>query len=437
MKASNGQRRLSDMKRSSPKSFNLSSDSSSSQSSVVASQIYRHINRKMRKAADVQKEEELMNLCYYSKRLDEKKFARFCELVRDQSVNINYVDLNHQTPLLLICYKQKTDQLQDCVKVLLERPDLDVHVRDTGICWNAFGMACRHHPSSSLLRVLRLLLEKEIDVTVTAENGDNALMVLCANYNNDDLIDIVQLLVQNGIDLNLADATFGWNCLIFLLFNYHGENLFEIVRFLLEHDCKVNMEGNRNDNALTAACASYKHKSLIEIVRLLIQHKININWINPALHYNALVTLCYSGYRDDNLMDIVRTLLEAGIDVNFADPFGWNCLFALAKNLRNGDLHRDFKDIVRLLIEKEIDINHKTTCDYLQLSSGSNLAHILCKFVVVENDLMEMIRFLKVETKLDFKIKDTKGNTPVDLVKKRKFKNEHLKNQIIAEIEDK
>lgn len=54
---------------------------------------------------------------------------------------------------------------------------------------------------------------------------------------------------------------------------------------------EVNLEENKGDNALIAACDSYRHAGLLEIVRLLVTHHIDINWNNPKLMCNALVTL--------------------------------------------------------------------------------------------------------------------------------------------------
>jgi len=365
-----------------------------------------HQNRATRgdrsKGAPLRKEEELMNLCNCTQPLDDEQFARFCQLVADKTLDINYYDSSKLTPLLRLCLMQESDQLYDCVKELLKRPDLDVNKRDSGTCWNALAMACRHHQSNNLLKIVLLLLEKDIDVHVTDEFGDNAIMVLCANYKHDDLIHIVRLLVERGIDLNLTKVKLGWNAMVYLCYNYSGANLVDIVSLLLDHESKVNLEGNRNDNALTAACASYNHESLIKVVRLLLQHEIDVNWVNPVLQCNALLTLSYSRFDGNNLINIVSELLDAGIERNSADCYGWNCLLVLAKKHRK---HRDFVNIMRLLFQKGISINHQSVYDHLAITAGSNVAHLLCR-LGEENKLLTFVRFLKGETELNWKIKD-------------------------------
>lgn len=130
-------------------SFKLTADSAS-ENRVTGDDT--DVKRQMRNEPSVQKEEELMNLCNCTQRLTDQQFARFCQLVADKTLDINYVDLSKLTPLLLICLMQESDQLYDCVNELLKRPDLDVNIRDSGTCWNALAMACRHHQSKNLLK---------------------------------------------------------------------------------------------------------------------------------------------------------------------------------------------------------------------------------------------------------------------------------------------
>ena len=79
-----------------------------------------------------QKEEELLQLCRHNHlQIDENK-KKFDRLVMDDTVDINCVDADGNTPLMLLC-KQRTDDsiLQDVETLLTRRKDdVDVKVKN-------------------------------------------------------------------------------------------------------------------------------------------------------------------------------------------------------------------------------------------------------------------------------------------------------------------
>lgn len=79
-------------------------------------------------------------------------------------------------------------------------------------------MACRHCQSKNLLGVVCLLLERGIHVNNLNNEGDNALIVLTANYKHPNLIDIIRLLIHYYIDVNARNSR-GWSALLSLCSN--------------------------------------------------------------------------------------------------------------------------------------------------------------------------------------------------------------------------
>ena len=61
--------------------------------------------------------------------------------------------------------------------------------------------------------------------------GWNALHLLCWNYSNENLIDIIRLLIENGIDVNCKDKG-GRNALNYLSPHYPHENRNQIKELL-------------------------------------------------------------------------------------------------------------------------------------------------------------------------------------------------------------
>ena len=130
--------------------------------------------------AQKQGQELLFSLCQTKKWTQTLK-SQFRNLVEDESILINGVNEEGLSPLLLLCWNQHSEILFELVKIILERPDVDINITDNGE-WNALGMACRHCQSRHLIHLVRLLLERGIEVNSKNSDGDNALIVLCANY---------------------------------------------------------------------------------------------------------------------------------------------------------------------------------------------------------------------------------------------------------------
>jgi ankyrin repeat protein len=88
---------------------------------------------------------------------------------------------------------------------------------------------------------------------------------LCHYYQNENLIDIIRLLVENGIDVN-RKTNVGWNALTFLCCFYQKENLIEIIQLLIETGIEVKEGQYENNVALLRE--NYKNENLIDIIGL-------------------------------------------------------------------------------------------------------------------------------------------------------------------------
>ena len=240
------------------------------------------------------------------------QMMRFQQLALDMEVMINYRDSEGLSPLLNICRHHKSNQLYECIEILLRRPDLNIHARENSRRANALNIVCRCYSGEKLLDIVKLFLRHKIAVDTLNENNENVLMGLCINYKNDNIIDIIHLLLQQPTiiqNLNAVNKDMGWDALVLLCFHYNGNNLFDVARILLMNDIQTDSEFNQSDNALIATCNRYKHKNLIDVVRLLLHHKINVHLTNPTSGGNALIALC-KNYTGSNLMDIIKVKLH-------------------------------------------------------------------------------------------------------------------------------
>ena len=114
----------------------------------------------------MKEEEELLALCRRHT-WDSASISRLRQLASISSLNINCVDRDTHTPLMLICIRNEGPTLAECVNILL-----------------------RH---------------RDMDVTVKTFNGNTALHLLCSNNNSPQMMQVLQLLVDNGSDVNDAN----------------------------------------------------------------------------------------------------------------------------------------------------------------------------------------------------------------------------------------
>jgi len=66
---------------------------------------------------------------------------------------------------------------------------------------NPLHLLCMHYKHDNLIDILRLFIENGIDVNAKGRKGENALHLLCEKYEHENLIDLVVLLKENNIDL--------------------------------------------------------------------------------------------------------------------------------------------------------------------------------------------------------------------------------------------
>jgi ankyrin repeat protein len=180
--------------------------------------------------------------------------------------------------------------------------------------------------AANLQDVTKFLLEEE--TTPPHLNGQE---ISVASYHGH--LQIVQLLVEHGADVNTAGGIYGYP----LQAASHGGHLV-VVRSLIEHGADVNVQGGEYGNALQAA----SFNGHMDIVRLLIDHDANVN--APAGQFgNALQAASYNGH-----ISIIQLLIEHGADVNAQG--------GLYNALQAASIHGHI-NIIQLLIEHDADVN--------------------------------------------------------------------------------
>ena len=226
-----------------------------------------------------QQENELLELCAY-RSLVEEDGGRLLQLLQDDELNINCLDSNGRTPLMLLCCNNTDDNLLQFIEVLLNRKNVDINREDSS-------------------------------------NGLNALSALCVGYRGQQLPEIIRLLIQNGSRLYSAGSS-----ALHSLFSNGGEyNLLETVRALVEGGAAVDSTAPHGSSVLHALCThQHDYPDFMAVLSLFIEQGTNIN-SKDEQGRTALHIICAEHIGDD-LIDIIRFLIENRIDVKAKDDKG-------------------------------------------------------------------------------------------------------------------
>ena len=195
--------------------------------------------------------------------------------------------------------------------------------------------------------------------------GSTVLHLLCQNYEEDDLIDLVRSLINKGANVNALDDN-GASALHKLCQHYPGRNMKDIVQILIESKVDVTFEEKYSETVLHRLCSNKSANSLKNVCQLLIENGADVKKTVNSPNANVLHTLC-KNYKGDDMFDVIKFLIEKGISVEDADEENNTALHFLCENYHGPHL----QEIIQLLIGHGIDVG-------LANRTGSNALHALC-----------------------------------------------------------
>lgn len=160
------------------------------------------------------------------------KLLDIVELLLKHKIEADSKNKNDENVLMGLCINYKKDNIIDIIRILLTQPAISQNLnavnKDMG--WNVLVLLCYHYNGKNLLDVTRFLLEKGVQIDTEYNKHYNALIAVSLKYKNDTLIDVVRLLILHKIDVNWTNPLSGDNALIVLCKNYSDTNLLNIVQ---------------------------------------------------------------------------------------------------------------------------------------------------------------------------------------------------------------
>jgi len=301
--------------------------------------------------------------------------------------------------LHILCRYYNSDKLIEIISPLIEN-GIDLNAVTIKENWNTITFLCLYYSGRNMLNILRLLIDNGININVKASNGLNALGWVCYLYYHsdlidiigmliekdssvvncinektganplllvcsqeyikkgpDNLIDIILLLVNSGIDAN-SKTLEGWNCLMFLCRFYRHSNLIDIVKLLVKDNrIEINCETKYGSNAFLLLCTNENvhHTICFDVIQLFIYLEANVNAVYQIDSNNALTMLCKYHHNCYKLLDIIRLILSHSsctINVNHENQKGENVM-SILKSMGGLLRIKDWEEINKYLKSRQ------------------------------------------------------------------------------------
>lgn len=196
--------------------------------------------------------------------------------------------------------------------------------------------------------LVKLLVNRKIDINKSLSGGCNALHIACKN----GFISLIHFLVNNGADVKCTDKQ-GNTPLIEACRN---ENV-SVVSLLLNNGSEINKSNLEGQFPLMIATK----KGVTRLLKLLISNGADVNKTD-FLGYTCLMRTIQS---DTKNSEAVLTLLKGGVDVNCSSADGKTALLIAVQEQR--------RDIVIILIDYATGEENMKQSDKLLNNSNANI----------------------------------------------------------------
>ncbi len=158
------------------------------------------------------------------------------------------------------------------------------------------------------------LILSGIDVNAKNYEGKTALHILCQYNQNKNLIDIIQLFIDNGVDVNAEDNEHGRTVLHDTCQIYENEDLIDVLRLLIKNGIDVNAEDIYGCTALHLLFQSNESKeseiNVIECVRLFVENGFHVKIAEAEDGIMTLQDHLRKHYKKEDANEILKLLGE-------------------------------------------------------------------------------------------------------------------------------
>lgn len=161
--------------------------------------------------------------------------------------------------------------------------------------------------SNNNLELVKLLVENGVDINEQDEDERTALMWTSVHNS----FDVAKFLIEKGADIEKKDSR-GWSAL--MIASIFGR--YDILKLLIENGANINVRSKSEDTALIKAVL----KKRIDIVKILVENGVDIN-AKVCGGETALMKAVLCG-----CCEIAEYLIEKGADFNIKNDMGKNVI---------------------------------------------------------------------------------------------------------------
>ena len=354
------------------------------------------------------------------------------KLLIENGANVNAVNKNNNSILhsLFNCYKlycNKEKVRYDIIKYILQQ-----HILPETL--NIFNKKnqhilmheCRQIESNN--EIIKLLLDKGIDVNCKDKDGNTPLIIAC-NKGWCSYVchtDTVKILLEKNVNINEKNNE-GYNALFYAIFNYNAKTL----KLLLNHKVDMNNCDNKNNTALMVACIYDRYNAAEILSEYCTVEDVNHENYGEGREdgHTPLTIACRN-----NSKHIVFLLLRKGANVNYkckedVTAIHYACMY-------------DHVIMVEILLNHGANANHKSQCNITPLMVACSLGHVeVVKLLLRCDNVGVNIYDTDYRNKTAYDHAKENGHTEImnlfsnySSFKKFKMYSKHLRNNIINKI---
>ena len=369
---------------------------------------------------NLQGEKCLLEICQKSS-LNQNDLEMLEKLI-DRRVDINVNGPMGFTPLLLVCWKNRSPNIGNVVELFI-RSGASVHQQSAN-GWTVLHVLFRYNQSDQLTKMVKLLLQQKVKVNLPNDKGSTAVHFLCRYNQNDKLGDVLSLLIDKQVDLNVATNK-GWTPLHLLCSYNQSDRLIDLIRIFMKRNVNLNARTEDGFTVLHLLCKFNQTDQLVDLVQLLTERDASLAKAKTKDGGTALHFLCRHNY-NENLPDVVKLLLQNQVDVNAKATDGttfttsnistnWQRSAHLRANsavAKKTALHllcrynqsHVITETARLLLQNKADAAVKD-------ESGCTALHLVCRYHTTDQ-LINVVHLLIQQVNLNEQ--DDQGKTALD-----------------------
>jgi ankyrin repeat protein len=254
------------------------------------------------------------------------------------------------------------------IETILSYGGVDINARSNTNC-TALMYAAFYARGEKYIEILQLLVNAGADLNFQGfgrgHENYTALMYATRYSNTTSSIEAVRLLVNAGATIDTVNAI-GQTPLMYA--SLHAKNSVDIVQLLLDAGAMINATCNQGCTPLMYATANSSCTSSIEAVKLLIDAGADmyIDMKSSQTMHKGFTALMYAcKYANNNSsMETVQTLVQAGADLDSRDSIGWTALMHSTR-ASTEEVLQILIDAGASITQKDYDVIEKSGCTFV------------------------------------------------------------------------